>query len=85
VPCRCQETGRKVAATNVLVIYEQGGLPYMDAWDPKPEQVADDRSPYKPIATKVPGIQFTELLPLTCRIADKLCVGAVDAPRSWRG
>lgn len=69
-----RETARKAAAKNVLVIYEQGGLSHMDTWDPKPEQVSDDRSPYKPISTKVPGIQFTELLPLTGQIADKLCV-----------
>lgn len=61
-------------AKNVLVLLEQGGLSHMDTWDPKPEVVAEHRSPYKPIATNVPGIQFTELLKKTARHADKLAV-----------
>ena len=69
-----KSAAKRAAAKNVLVIYEQGGLSHMDTWDPKPEAVSDHRSPHKPIATKVPGIQFTELLPLTAKIADQLCV-----------
>ena len=58
----------------MLVIYEQGGLSHMDTWDPKPDVLAEHRSPFKPIATKVPGMQFTELLSNTARFADKLAV-----------
>jgi hypothetical protein len=61
-------------AKNVLVIYEQGGLSHIDTWDPKPDAYADQRSPYRPIQTKVPGMQFTELLTKTARVADKLTV-----------
>lgn len=61
-------------ARNVLVILEQGGLSHMDTWDPKPDAPADHRSIYKPISTNVAGIQFTELLTDTSRIADKLAV-----------
>ncbi len=61
-------------AKNVLVILEQGGLSQMDTWDPKPDAPADHRSIYKPIATNVAGIQFTELLAKTAKIADKLSV-----------
>jgi hypothetical protein len=66
--------GRRAAAKNVLVILEQGGMSHIDTWDPKPEAIADHRSPYKPIATRIPGMQFTELLPRTAQIADKLAV-----------
>ncbi len=59
---------------NVIVILEQGGLSHLDTWDPKPEAVAEHRSPYKPIATRVPGIQFTELCAKSAAIADKLAV-----------
>ncbi|MCE9604603.1 MAG: DUF1501 domain-containing protein [Planctomycetia bacterium] len=61
-------------AKNVLVILEQGGMSHLDTWDPKPEMVAEHRSPYKPIDTNVPGMRFTELLPKTARLADKLAV-----------
>jgi len=62
------------AAKNVLVLLEQGGLSHMDTWDPKPDAPVDHRSPHRPIATNVPGIQFTDLLPRTSRVADKLSV-----------
>jgi hypothetical protein len=72
------ERGRKSLsagrAKQVLVVLEQGGMSHMDTWDPKPETAADQRSPYKPIDTNVPGIQFTELLSHTARHADKLAV-----------
>ena len=61
-------------AKNVLVILEQGGLSHMDTWDPKPDAPADHRSIYKPISTNVAGIQFTELLAQTAKVADKLTV-----------
>ncbi len=61
-------------AKNVLVILEQGGLSHLDTWDPKPDVVAEHRSPHRPIATSVPGIQFTDLLTKTARLAHKLAV-----------
>jgi len=68
------KTPRRGKAKNVLVIYEQGGLSHMDTWDPKPDAITAHRSPFKPIATKVPGIQFSELLGKTATIADKLAI-----------
>lgn len=65
---------RRGKAKNVLVIFEQGGLSHVDTWDPKPDVLAEHRSPFKPIATRVPGMQFTELLTHTARVADKLAV-----------
>jgi hypothetical protein len=61
-------------AKNVLVILEQGGLSHMDTWDPKPNAKVDHRSPHRPVSTTVPGIQFTDLLSCTARVADKLSV-----------
>ena len=67
-------TGARPAAKNVLVILEQGGLSHIDTWDPKHSAPVDHRSPHRPIATNVPGVQFTDLLPCTSRVADKLSV-----------
>lgn len=58
-------------AKNVLVILEQGGMSHTDTWDPKPLTPADQASPYRPISTKVPGLQFTELLARTATVADQ--------------
>jgi hypothetical protein len=74
VQARAAAGNRPVRAKNVLVLYEQGGLSHIDTWDPKPEVIAEHRSPHKPIATNVPGIRFTELLTHTSRVADKLAV-----------
>ena len=46
----------------------------MDTWDPKPNAPSEHRSIFKPIGTKVPGMQFTELLAKTAKVADKLAV-----------
>src|SRR5437899_4443975 len=60
--------------------HESGGLPKpaqkitFKGLDPKPNVVAEHRSPYRPIATTIPGMQFTALLPRTARIAHKLAV-----------
>jgi len=71
---RAADPSRKGAAKRVLVIYEQGGLSHMDTWDPKPDAVAEHRSPHRPISTSVPGLQLSDLLPSTARIAHKLAV-----------
>src|ERR1700728_4328744 len=55
-------TNSRAPAKNVLVILEQGGLSHIDTWDPKPDVLADQRSPYRPVATTVPGMRFTQLL-----------------------
>ncbi len=65
---------RRSAARNVLVVYEEGGISQMDTWDPKPEAPVDHRTPYQPIATNVPGIQFSSLMPQIALQADKLAV-----------
>ncbi len=50
-------------AKSVILIFLQGGPSHLDLWDPK-ENVPDNvRSVFKPISTKLPGVQFTELLP----------------------
>lgn len=61
-------------ARNVLVLLEQGGLSHVDTWDPKPEQVSEHRTPFKVIPTRVPGMGFSELLPRTARVANRLAV-----------
>ncbi|MHC4879258.1 MAG: DUF1501 domain-containing protein [Planctomycetota bacterium] len=69
-----ESSGRAAQAKNVLVILEQGGLSHMDTWDPKPEATAEHRSPFEPVSTVVPGMQFTSLLSKTAQLADRLTV-----------
>lgn len=74
IQARASNAGLKPAAKNVLVLLEQGGMSQMDTWDPKPEAPSDHRSPFKPISTSASGIQFTELLANTSRVAHKIAV-----------
>lgn len=57
-----------------ILIYLLGGPPHLDMWDPKPTAPAEIRGPFRPIATKVPGVQFSEHLPRLAGMADKLAV-----------
>ena len=58
-------------AKSVILVYLQGGPSHLDLWDPK-EKVPDNvKSIFKPIATKLPGVQFTELLPKLAQINDR--------------
>ncbi len=65
---------KPAAAKNVLVLLEQGAMSHIDTWDPKPDVVAEHRSPHRLISTNVPGMQFTELLSKTAKVADRLSV-----------
>jgi uncharacterized protein (DUF1501 family) len=58
-------------AKSVILVYLQGGPSHLDLWDPK-ENVPDNvRSSFKNISTKIPGIQFTEVLPQLAKVNDK--------------
>ncbi|MCA9158733.1 MAG: DUF1501 domain-containing protein [Planctomycetales bacterium] len=58
-------------AKSIIMCYLQGGPSHLDLWDPK-ENVPDNvRSVFKSIPTKIPGIQFTELLPHLAKVIDK--------------
>ena len=58
----------------VILFWLSGGPSHIDMWDPKPEAPREIRGPYRPIATKIPGMQFSEHLPLQASIADKLSI-----------
>ena len=51
------------AARSVIMLYLQGGPSHLDLWDPKTNVPDNVRSVFKNIDTKIPGVQFTELLP----------------------
>lgn len=58
-------------AKRMIMVYLQGGPSHIDLWDPK-ENVPDKvRSVFKPISTKIPGIQFTENLLKLSQVNDK--------------
>ncbi|MFN5300524.1 MAG: DUF1501 domain-containing protein [Planctomycetaceae bacterium] len=58
-------------AKNVILVYLQGGPSHIDLWDPKADVPDNVRSVFKPIDTKLPGVQFTEVLPKLAAVNDK--------------
>src|SRR5580693_9086607 len=58
-------------AKNVVMIYLQGGPSHLDLWDPKENAPDNFRSVFKPIPTKIPGVNFTEVLPQLAKVNDK--------------
>jgi Protein of unknown function (DUF1501) len=59
---------------SVIMVYLSGGLAHQDTFDLKPEAPEGIRGEFKPIATRLPGVQFCELLPRLAASADKLAV-----------
>ncbi|MCA9084276.1 MAG: DUF1501 domain-containing protein [Planctomycetaceae bacterium] len=58
----------------VIMVWKPGGCSHIDTYDPKPNAASEYRGPFSTIPTKVPGLQFTELLPMQAAIADKFTV-----------
>jgi len=58
----------------VILFWLSGGPSHIDMWDPKPNAPREIRSPFAAIGTQLPGVQFTEHLPLQASIAHKLSI-----------
>ena len=59
---------------SVILIWLDGGPSHMETYDPKPKAPKEYRGPWGDMATNVPGIRFSEMLPLQAKHADKMCV-----------
>ncbi len=67
------EPGR-AERTAVILVWLRGGCSHLDTYDPKPLAPSDYRGPFTPIATRTPGLQFSELLPLQARLSHRFTV-----------
>jgi uncharacterized protein (DUF1501 family) len=59
-------------AKSVILLYLQGGPSHIDLWDPKDNVPDNVRGPFKSIATRVPGVRVTEVLPKLATVLDKV-------------
>ena len=57
--------------TSCILIWLDGGPSHMDMYDMKPDAPKEYAGIWKPIRTRVPGFDITELYPKQARIADK--------------
>jgi uncharacterized protein (DUF1501 family) len=63
--------GKQPRAKSVIYIFLSGGLAQQDSFDPKPDAPENVRGEFKPIATRTPGVQICEHLPLLAARSDK--------------
>src|SRR5262245_22933578 len=56
--------GESSQPKSVIFIFLSGGAPQHDTFDPKPEAPDSIRGEFSPIATRTPGIEISEHLPL---------------------
>src|SRR2546423_14258810 len=64
-----------------ILLWMTGGPTQTDTFDMKPGHANGGQ--FKEVATKVPGLQFSEHLPKPREMADRLCV--VRTPRTKKG
>jgi hypothetical protein len=61
-------------AKSVIMIFNCGAPSHLDLWDMKPDAPSEIRGLFQPIATNVPGIEISELLPEVAKRMDKLSI-----------
>src|SRR6266542_3559267 len=60
--------------TSVILIWLDGGPSHMDLYDLKPDAPAEYRGIWRPIRTRVPGFDISELFPQQARVTDKFSI-----------
>src|SRR3974390_2535882 len=65
---------RTTARRSCVLFLLHGGPSQLDIWDMKPDAPKEIRGEFRPVATRVPGMQITELLPLAARQAERFSI-----------
>src|SRR5260221_13641038 len=68
------QNGVKSSNKSVIMVFLSGGPPHQDMVDLKPTAPVEIRGEFKPMATRVPGIQICELLPGMAKMMDRLAI-----------
>src|SRR5215213_7478808 len=71
---RPEPAGSFGRARSVIVLYLHGGPAQQETWDPKPDGPSPARGEFGAIATSVPGVRVSELLPRSAQIMHRLAV-----------
>jgi hypothetical protein len=66
--------GESARKKSIIYVVLGGGPSHIDMYDLKPEAPDDYRSPFQPIATRLPGVQICEHMPLQAGIMDQLAL-----------
>ena len=66
--------GSGAAAKSIINIYLPGGMAAQETFDPKMFAPIEYRGPMGTVKTKLPGVHFSETMPQTAAVADKITV-----------
>lgn len=66
-------TAKAPRAKSVVLIFLTGGGSHIDMFDPKPD-ASETKGEFEPIATSLPGVQFSDKMPEMAKRAGKLAV-----------
>ncbi|MEM7383934.1 MAG: DUF1501 domain-containing protein [Verrucomicrobiota bacterium] len=58
----------------IINVFLPGGPSHLDMFDLKPEAPSEIRGEFRPIKTKVPGMEICELFPKLAKMADKFAI-----------
>lgn len=70
----CRAGSKVQEDVNCILVWTHGGTSHHDTLDPKPTARAEIRGEFAAIDTALPGVQFTDQVPLLARHADQFAV-----------
>lgn len=62
------------ADTACIFVWLHGGASHLETYDLKPQAPSDYAGPFRPIASKIPGLELCEHLPRHAKVADKFTI-----------
>ena len=68
------QSGIRSSHKAIIMVFLPGGPPHQDMFDLKPDAPAEVRGEFKPIKTKVPGIEICEHMPKIAAMMDKFTI-----------
>ncbi len=68
------DSGITPQADSCILVWLDGGPSHYETFDPKPEAPVEIRGQFEPIATKLPGVQFSRHMQRLAAIADRYTV-----------
>src|SRR5690606_34698801 len=74
--------GRPMSHKSVILLWMTGGPSHIDMWDMKPNRPKENRGPFSPISTALPGVQICEHLPKQAAMMDKFTLIRSVDPRN---
>ena len=77
------ESGAPMSHRSVILLWMTGGPSHIDTWDMKPDRPLNNRGPFRPISTAIPGEFICEHLPKQAAMLDRFTIiRSVDCQKS---